>query len=133
METKIENPVGSVSKYSKLIALIQNHVLTRRIRISESFKDFDKLRSYSIRKEDFLRGLTYMGLTFTEDEQDCLAIAYSDPKKQGNCRWKDFDRDIEKGTRYLTQPLENLILNGLQLLYISLKSMFHHFLLKMLT
>lgn len=82
---------------SKLISRIQNHVRTKRIRVGEFFKDFDKLRSYSIRKSDFLRGFSYLGLDLTEAEQDVLCQKYEDIKRKGYCRWKEFDSDIEKG------------------------------------
>ena len=79
-----------------MIARIQTHAKTKRIRVSEFFRDFDKLRSYSIRKDDFMRGFTFIGIDLNNDELECLCEYYSDPKRKGFCRWKDFDQDIEK-------------------------------------
>lgn len=91
-----KTPRSRTPDIGKLISRIQNHVRTKRVRVSEFFRDFDKLRCYSIRKEDFLRGFGTIGVTLSETEQECLCDKYADPKRSGYTRWKDFDSDIER-------------------------------------
>ena len=79
-----------------IVQRIRNHVSARRVRISEFFRDFDKLRSYSIRRDEFLRGITQIGVDLSETDHDILAEHYKDEKKAGCCRWKQFEDDVEK-------------------------------------
>ncbi|KAI8916058.1 hypothetical protein EDD86DRAFT_250783 [Gorgonomyces haynaldii] len=79
----------------ELIAKIQLYVKTRRVQISEFFKDFDKLRSYSIRRDDFSRGLACI-MDLSQQDLDCLCEHYQDEKRPGYCRWKEFYYDIER-------------------------------------
>ena len=72
-------------------------VATKRIRVSEFFRDFDKLRCYSIPTQEFVRGVNRIGLTLTEKEYDTLVKTFTDPEKRGNCKWKDFEKQIERG------------------------------------
>lgn len=65
--------------------------------MSEFFRDFDKLRSYSISKNEFVRGLNQIGESLTPEEFDIIANHYTDPKKNGCCKWINFENDIEKG------------------------------------
>jgi Ca2+-binding EF-hand superfamily protein len=75
---------------------IQNTVFSKRIRVSENFSDFDKLRSYSIRREDFIRGLFSIGYYLDEEETNVLAEKYADPAKKGFCKWKSFCDDVDR-------------------------------------
>ncbi|KAJ3210533.1 hypothetical protein HDU82_007937 [Entophlyctis luteolus] len=79
-----------------LMSRIKYHVGTKRIRVSEFFRDFDKLRCYSIPRHEFIRGLNRIGLNLTPEEYEELANAYKDTAgKKGTCRWKDFNNDVE--------------------------------------
>eukprot|EP00842_Homolaphlyctis_polyrhiza_P004257 jgi/Hompol1/4832/HPOL_001849-RA len=79
-----------------LLMRIRNYVGPKRIRISEFFKDFDKLRSYSIRREEFIRGVGCIGIDLSEDDREMLAEHYRDDRKKNCCRWKDFEEEVEK-------------------------------------
>ncbi|KAI8927203.1 hypothetical protein BC831DRAFT_187984 [Entophlyctis helioformis] len=95
-QTAAKGSRGRQHSIENILTRIRNHVGTKRIRISEFFKDFDKLRSYSIRSEEFIRGLGYVGVDLSESDRDVLAEHYRDDRKKGCCRWKDFEQDIEK-------------------------------------
>ncbi|KAJ3064679.1 hypothetical protein HDU99_004399 [Rhizoclosmatium hyalinum] len=80
---------------------LRYHAATKRIRVSEFFRDFDKLRCYSIPRHEFIRGINRIGLSFTDEEYEELADAYADKSgKKGCCKWKEFEQDIEKGTQF---------------------------------
>ncbi|KAJ8328299.1 hypothetical protein O5D80_003660 [Batrachochytrium dendrobatidis] len=79
-----------------ILTCIRNHVGQKRIRISEFFKDFDKLRSYSIRREEFIRGLGCIGLNLSESDSELVATKYMDHRKKNYCKWKEFEQDIDK-------------------------------------
>ncbi|KAJ3255547.1 hypothetical protein HK103_006183 [Boothiomyces macroporosus] len=79
-----------------VIKMLQDHVVSKRIRISEFFRDFDKLRSYSIRKEEFVRGISKIGYDLNETEMDTLCNFYKDPKINGYCLWKRFADVIDE-------------------------------------
>jgi hypothetical protein len=75
---------------------LRYHVATKRIRVSEFFRDFDKLRCYSIPRQEFIRGLNRIGLSLTEEEYEALADEFYDIKKKGCCKWKEFEQMIER-------------------------------------
>ncbi|KAI9346901.1 hypothetical protein BDR26DRAFT_916308 [Obelidium mucronatum] len=80
-----------------LMDRIRYHAATKRIRVAEFFRDFDKLRCYSIPRQEFIRGINRIGLSLTPEEYEDLAEAYADKAgKKGCCKWKDFEQDIEK-------------------------------------
>ncbi|CAB4016979.1 uncharacterized protein LOC110234356 [Paramuricea clavata] len=83
--------------FGDLIGRIRHHVLTNRIRVEEYFQDFDPLRSGSISKSHFRRGLSSLGQHQLTDAQfEVMALYYSDPKRSGNVIWTQFLRDIEQ-------------------------------------
>nr|KAJ3422717.1 hypothetical protein HK105_006776 [Polyrhizophydium stewartii] len=75
---------------------LRNYVGPKRIRVSEFFKDFDKLRCYSIRREEFIRGLGCIGINLSEEDREVLADHYCDERRKGCCLWKDFEAEVEK-------------------------------------
>ncbi|KAJ3109975.1 hypothetical protein HDU96_007005 [Phlyctochytrium bullatum] len=72
------------------------HVATQRIRVSEFFRDFDKLRCYSIPKQEFIRAVNMIGVNLTEEEYEVLAEVYRDERRAGCCLWKEFEQSIER-------------------------------------
>ncbi|KAJ3323799.1 hypothetical protein HDV06_001169 [Boothiomyces sp. JEL0866] len=88
-----------------IIKMLQDHVVSKRIRISEFFRDFDKLRSYSIRKEEFIRGVSKIGYDLNENEMESICNFYKDPKINGYCLWKKFADTIDKV--FVTPNLES--------------------------
>ncbi|XP_063691984.1 uncharacterized protein LOC134824170 [Bolinopsis microptera] len=83
----------------KLIHRLQCEVKVYRVRVCEHFKDFDGLKSGSISKSLFKRGLASMQgnhYNLTRSELEALSIYYTDPKTTGDVRWSDFERDMEK-------------------------------------
>ncbi|KAJ3035330.1 hypothetical protein HDV00_004058 [Rhizophlyctis rosea] len=86
---------------------LKTHVSRHRIRVSEFFTDFDKLRSYSIPRQEFIRGVNWIGCPMTEEEYEVLAEAFTDKEKPRCCLWKVFEEEIEKvfGEQHLeTKP-----------------------------
>lgn len=85
-----------------LIALIRHHTLVNRVRVIEFFEDFDPLRSGSISKDIFQRGLNSMGISnITRAQLKALTDYYQDPKKSDCVIWTKFLVDIES---VFTQP-----------------------------
>ncbi|KAJ3311004.1 hypothetical protein HDU76_003229 [Blyttiomyces sp. JEL0837] len=87
--------VESIPDVDSIMDRIRYHVATKRIRIAEFFRDFDKLRSYSIPRQEFIRGVNRIGLSLTDAEYECLADKYTDSAKKGCCKWKDFEQTVE--------------------------------------
>ncbi|KAJ3144617.1 hypothetical protein HDU89_008122 [Geranomyces variabilis] len=82
---------------ASLLHTLRTFTLKNRIRISEFFRDADKLRSYSIPRAEFIRGVHRMGVPGVSSEaSDILADAYADSAKVGCCKWKNFEEDIER-------------------------------------
>jgi hypothetical protein len=74
---------------------LKTHIKVHRIRLADFFKDFDKLKSYSIRREDFMRVFGYYGISVTRKEQEVIANHYCDHQKIGFCKWKAFNDELE--------------------------------------
>jgi len=69
---------SSDDSLGEIIQRIQAHVLTRRIRLQEFFRDSDRLRCGRCTEAFFARGLTNAGLKLTEAEVDQLIEHYTD-------------------------------------------------------
>ncbi|TPX50000.1 hypothetical protein SeMB42_g00541 [Synchytrium endobioticum] len=95
----------TTSKFNALFARMEQQVALKRIRVCDSFKDFDKLRSGCIPRDEFIRGINALGLDFSEDEYEFLADHYADKMRIGSCRWKKFEDDIESA--FMNNDLES--------------------------
>ena len=66
-------------------------------------EDFDPLRSGSITKSQFRRGLSLMGLSklgwhdLTDGQHQMLCDCYQDPSKVDNVLYAQFIKDVESG------------------------------------
>ncbi|KAI8815345.1 hypothetical protein BJ742DRAFT_876284 [Cladochytrium replicatum] len=80
----------------KIMDRLRYDVLAKRTRVSEFFRDFDKLRRYCIPRQEFIRGINRIGLNLTEEEYETIADHYNDSTEKDCCRWKDFEQDIER-------------------------------------
>lgn len=93
--------------YEDLMARIRHIVLVNRLRVSEFFEDYDPLRSGSISKTQFRRGLGLLGLSklgshdMQEGQFQVLIDAYQNPAKEDQVLWTKFLWDIET---VFTQP-----------------------------
>lgn len=108
----------------KLIQRLQCEVKVYRVRVCEHFKDFDLLKSGSISKSLFKRGLASMqgkNYNLAPSELEALSIFYRDPKLSGNVRWSNFERDVEKviierhlekKAMYRVEPNDHITLNS---------------------
>lgn len=87
--------------YEDLMARIRHIVLTNRLRVAEFFEDYDPLRSGSISKSQFRRGLGLLGMSklgqhdMTEGQYKLLCDVYTNPKKPDQALWTQFLWDIE--------------------------------------
>ncbi|KAI8521606.1 hypothetical protein Bbelb_013600 [Branchiostoma belcheri] len=80
----------------EVIARIRHHAVVNRIRVAEFFQDFDPLRSGSITKPIFRRGLCLMGFPdMPSDQFAALAEHYIDPKQPDKVVWTRFHDEIE--------------------------------------
>lgn len=95
---------SSPTSISEIISKIQKHVEHRRIRVAEFFRDFDRLRSYSIPRQEFIRGVDNIECPLTMAEFETLADHYQDNKRKGCCRWKEFEIEVEKGMFLIDLP-----------------------------
>jgi Ca2+-binding EF-hand superfamily protein len=92
--------------HKKLGAFLASH----QVRLAECFRDFDKLRKFSIPRHEFVRGVGALGCHFSEQALQVLADHYRDPAKPDCCMWKRLAEDMEAGACLL------LLLRGLLLL-----------------
>ncbi|TPX71064.1 hypothetical protein SpCBS45565_g01341 [Spizellomyces sp. 'palustris'] len=89
-------PPQQLPSLEPLLNTIRTHVLQKRVRVSEFFRDVDKLRSYSIPRKEFVRGINRIGVPLSDKEYAILTDAYADGKRKGCCRWKVFEEDVER-------------------------------------
>ena len=72
--------------------------------VQEFFEDYDPLRSGSISKSQFRRGVGLLGLSklgqhdLTEGQYKLLCDVYQNPQKEDQVLWTKFLWDIETGT-----------------------------------
>ncbi|XP_063445753.1 uncharacterized protein LOC134725669 [Mytilus trossulus] len=104
-----EKTLQSISNVSfeDLMSRIRHIVLTSRLRVNEFFQDYDPLRSGSISKTQFRRGLGLLGLSklgthdLTDGHYNVLIDAYQSPDKEDQVLWTRFLHDVET---VFTQP-----------------------------
>jgi hypothetical protein len=101
--SKVATHIDMVNPYKRpafgineLISNLQIHAVTRRIKVAEFFKDFGKLRCYSIGRVEFARGIYLIGYHLTEDEVELICDHYKDENRKGMCRWYDFSIAIDR-------------------------------------
>lgn len=88
-------------RLDKIMDRIRHHVLTNRRRVCEFFQDFDPLRSGSITKSQFRRGLSDLGLSalgqlnLSEREFEHLRSYYENPIMTDKVLWTRFMDDVE--------------------------------------
>lgn len=88
----------------RVIQRIQAYVSEEGVRVSANFRDMDDLRTGRVSKDQFRRGLDYIGvggfhrLFLTDAEIDTLTDAYRDPKDESRICWEAFVDDIDRGT-----------------------------------
>jgi hypothetical protein len=82
--------------FEKMLKKIRYQIQTKRIRVGEFFKDYDKLRSWTIKRDEFIRGVSRIGIDLNVPELAIIADHYTAPNKRDCCKWKDFEADIER-------------------------------------
>ena len=76
---------------SDVMNRIRHHVLINRIRAGEFFQDFDPLRSGSITRAIFTRGIDAMDVSWLSKAQvHALLEMYADPRKSDCVLWTRF-------------------------------------------
>ena len=81
---------------SDVMDRIRHHVLINRIRAGEFFQDFDPLRSGSITRAIFTRGIDAMDVSWLSKAQvHALLEMYADPRKSDCVLWTRFVSDVE--------------------------------------
>lgn len=89
-----------------ILARIRASCKEKRIRLSEFFRDFDRLRSGDVTVAQFRIGLNMGGLHFSADEFDQLVREFPG-KKTGHVNWRKFDDSIEEA--FTTKNLEKTV------------------------
>ncbi|XP_052771578.1 uncharacterized protein LOC128211160 [Mya arenaria] len=93
--------------YDDLMSRIRSIVLTNRLRVGEYFQDYDPLRSGSISKSQFRRGMSLLGFSklgqhnLSEGQFQLLSDVYQNPQKADQILWTKFLWDVET---VFTQP-----------------------------
>eukprot|EP01064_Diplonema_japonicum_P027528 TRINITY_DN3996_c0_g1_i1.p1 TRINITY_DN3996_c0_g1~~TRINITY_DN3996_c0_g1_i1.p1 ORF type:complete len:922 (+),score=250.59 TRINITY_DN3996_c0_g1_i1:75-2840(+) len=85
-----------VESLEEVMSDIRAQVLTQRIRIKEFLRDYDKLKSGLILKEQFAAGLNMAKIELDEKELQCLVGAYGSEKRKGAVRWTAFCDDVDE-------------------------------------
>ncbi|KAL5019414.1 hypothetical protein ScPMuIL_005136 [Solemya velum] len=99
-EVAVDHTASNVN-FDDLLTRIRHIVLTNRLRVIEYFQDYDPLRSGSISKTQFRRGLGMLGLSklgqhdMSEGQFQLLAFMYQNPAKQDHVLWVKFTEDVE--------------------------------------
>ncbi len=79
----------------------------QRIRISEFFRDFDRLRSGHITAAQFRIGLTMAKCPISTQEFDHLTTHFKAPKEGAHVRWRDFSERVDE--IFTTKGLEKSV------------------------
>ena len=79
-----------------VLARIRTFCKQQRIRVSEFFRDFDKLRSGFITDGQFRIGLNMAKIVLSLHEFEQLLETYKAPKEGRHVRWRDFSDAIDE-------------------------------------
>ena len=88
---------------NELIARLRSHALSNRLRIKEVFQDMDPLNSGTCSKAQFIRCLSYLGISslgsfnINKVQTEALCKEYKQPNDPYKVNWKKFEEDIESG------------------------------------
>jgi len=78
-----------------IIAKLRQLCKEQRIRISEFFRDFDKLRSGFITATQFRIGLNMAKVVLSGNEYQLLCDFYQAPKQGNHIKWREFSDDVD--------------------------------------
>lgn len=79
-----------------VISRIRTTCKQQRIRVSEFFRDFDRLRSGFITAAQFRIGLNMGKIPISNTEFNLLCEQYRAPKEGDHIRWKDFSDEVDE-------------------------------------
>ena len=79
-----------------VIAKLRQVCKEQRIRISEFFRDFDKLRSGNITEAQFRIGLNMSKIVLSGKEFRSLADHFQSEKEGAHIRWRDFADTVDE-------------------------------------
>jgi Ca2+-binding EF-hand superfamily protein len=100
-------PTDDVNTEWQILATkIQTYFGSKRIQLSQYFKEFQKLRCFSIKITEFERIIYKIGLHLSTYEMQLLTDRYKEPNKAGYCNWKKFEQEVAPDV-----SLEKLSLN----------------------
>jgi len=78
-----------------VLAKLRKHCSEQRVRISEFFRDFDKLRSGFITEAQFRIGLNMGRIVLSGVEFKSLTDHFQAPKEGCHIRWRDFSDSVD--------------------------------------
>jgi hypothetical protein len=79
-----------------ILAKLRQHCKEQRTRISEFFRDFDKLRSGYITEAQFRIGLNMSKIVLSGAEFRLLADHYQAPKEGAHVKWREFSDAVDE-------------------------------------
>jgi Ca2+-binding EF-hand superfamily protein len=90
-----------------VVAKLRQHCKEQRTRISEFFRDFDKLRSGYITEAQFRIGLNMSKIVLSGAEFRLLADHFQAPKEGAHVKWKEFSDCVDEV--FTTKNLERSV------------------------
>ncbi|KAL7752995.1 hypothetical protein RI367_001446 [Sorochytrium milnesiophthora] len=85
----------AVTGVQHIMDMIKYQCAIKGLRLSEAFRDYDRLRSGSVLRADMIRALDYIGLSLTPEECAMVADRYRDPTKPDKCLWRVLEQDVD--------------------------------------
>jgi Ca2+-binding EF-hand superfamily protein len=90
-----------------VVAKLRQHCKEQRTRISEFFRDFDKLRSGYITEAQFRIGLNMSKIVLSGAEFRLLADHFQAPKEGAHVKWREFSDSVDEV--FTTKNLERSV------------------------
>jgi len=106
-ESKAEIVRNCPDDVDDVIARIRQLTKQQRIRVSEFFRDFDRLRSGHITAAQFRIGLTMAKCQISQGEFQLLCTVFKAPKEGDHVCWRDFSDRVDEV--FTTKGLEKAI------------------------
>eukprot|EP00939_MAST-03C_sp_MAST-3C-sp1_P002852 g2852.t1 len=93
-----EGDKSSSSTVKDFIRQVRNVIVKKKIRLTEMFKDFDKMHSGKITRGQFLRGIYAIGLPVSDEHAKQLLAIYRDQSDEydESVRYLDFCNQVEE-------------------------------------
>ncbi|KNE61875.1 hypothetical protein AMAG_07147 [Allomyces macrogynus ATCC 38327] len=93
-------PETPVRPIDAVLAHIQDQIYWKGLRVSEFLRDFDRAKTGTVARPDFIRAFDHMGIVLHPHEAEALADRYRDTEKRERCAWRHFEADMDRAHGY---------------------------------